>query len=344
MSASRAWSGWSNATWEREAAGGGLFAALTAGRGLSTAGAALGLAPDLLPDLVDSARARRSEPFGVSIPGPAGSPGWVYRLRCASVAHGGRGALLTCRDVTLQRQTDLRLRYEATHDRLTGMADRDLLLSEIAALLRRGGSQRHLLMYVDVDGLKQVNDVYGHGEGDAVLREVARRMARTGRGDVVARVGGDDFAFLAVGAGDADVALGRAKELHALLTQPYVVRGRPLQLTVSIGCRTTRLRPSETAESVLGDADEAMHQAKKAGKNGVALYSAELHERSTAAPPSNGRWARRWAPISCTWSISLRCAWRPDGCSRSRRCSGGPHHTWGPCLRWSSCQSPRAAG
>ncbi|MDP9218915.1 MAG: bifunctional diguanylate cyclase/phosphodiesterase [Actinomycetota bacterium] len=269
-----------NRTWQREAAGGGLFAALRPGRELPTAAAALGVPANVLPDLLVAAKESIAEPIDLWISDVAGEAGWLYRLCAGASSASTGGTLLTCADVTLHRHTEQRLRFESTHDRLTGLADRDLLLSEIATALHASGNGQHLLLYIDLDGLKQVNDAHGHGVGDALLIEVARRLGGAQTDEIAARLGGDEFALLSPGAGGVEACLERTRHLHALLTKPYQVAGRRLLLTVSIGCRIIGVRAAETAESVLGEADEAMHQAKKAGKNGVALYSAELHERA----------------------------------------------------------------
>jgi predicted signal transduction protein with EAL and GGDEF domain len=327
-----------NGTWQRNSAGGGLFTALQPGRELRTAAAALGIPVDLLTGLITSARSSLAEPFDLRVGGPAGSAGWLYRLRAGGLSHSNGGTILTCVDVTLPLEAEQRLRYESAHDRLTGLAHRDPLLSEIASVLDGDGGRRHLVLYVDLDGFKQVNDAHGPGVGDALLVEVARRLTGTrpddtgrdgagsvgprtdgigatgpGSDDMVARLGGDEFAVLTRGVPDARAALDRAQRLHALLTGPYDVAGRRILLTASVGCRITGLQAGETAESVLGDADEAMYQAKKAGKDGVAMYSAELHERAVR------RSEIEWALGEALGTDQLRLVYQPQVCLETGR-------------------------
>ncbi len=295
-----------NRTWQRGAGGGGLFAAMATGRDLRGVIAELGIASEQLTDLITSVGPHTAEPLDIWVPGPGDAPGWTYRLRAGAVSRFGGGIVLTCVDVTTNWRAEQRLRHESTHDRLTGLADRDLLLAEISAVLSGSGG-RHLLLYVDIDGFKQVNDAHGQAVADALLFEVARRLVDgSERPAVVARAGGDEFAVLYPAPGHARAALDRARRLHDVLTAPYDVGGRRLVTTVSIGCRITRLRSGESAESVLGDADEAMHQAKQAGRNGVALYSAELHERAVR------RSEIEWALGTAVGTNEFRLVYQPQ--------------------------------
>ncbi len=268
-----------NRTWQREAAGGGLYAALRDGRDLVGAAAAAGLAPAILADLLATATSGSTGRADVSVPGPLGGVSRRYLLR--STAASATGFVVTCVEITVAGGTEQRLQHESMHDRLTGLWHRDVLLSEIATTLDGDGDSSHLVLCVDVDGLKRVNDAHGHAVGDAVLIEVGRRLSRvTCASDVVARLGGDEFALLCRDVSDVAEALDSAHRVHKLLTTPYEVAGRLLTVTSSVGCRFTGLRPGETAESLLSEATEAMYQAKLAGRDGVALYSPEQHKRS----------------------------------------------------------------
>lgn len=270
-----------NRSWQREAAGGGLFAALRDGRDLVSAVAAAGLSPIMLADLLGAATAGRTGRVEVDVPGPLGAAPRRYQLRTTAADRPAGGVILTCVDVTVAHGTEQRLQHESMHDRLTGLWHRDALLSEIASALAAKGDRQHLVLCVDLDGLKQVNDAHGHAVGDALLIEVGRRLSSdVCSGDVVARIGGDEFALLCRRVADVAGALAQAQRIRQSLTSPYDVAGRRLTITASLGCRVTGLRGHETAESLLGEAIEAMFQAKVAGRDGVALYSAEQHERS----------------------------------------------------------------
>ena len=296
-----------NRTWQRTAASGGLFAALRDGRDLVGAAAAAGIAPALLADLLVTATSGGSGQVEVSVPGPLGAAPRRYRLHTVAAARPPGGVILTCLDVTIAIGTEQRLQHESMHDRLTGLAHRDVLLSAIATALDAENERRHLVLYVDLDGLKHINDAHGHAIGDALLIEVGRRLSDdVCPGDVVARLGGDEFALLCCGVEDVADAIERAQRVHQLLTAPYHVAGRQLIVTASLGCRVTGLRPHETAESLLGEATEAMCQAKTAGRDGVALYSAEQHERSVR------RSDMEWALASALATDQLQLVYQPQ--------------------------------
>ncbi|MGB9377183.1 MAG: GGDEF domain-containing protein, partial [Mycobacteriales bacterium] len=270
-----------NGSWQRAAATGGLFAALRDGRDLVDAAAAAGISPALLADLLATAMDGGTGQVEVSVPGPLGTAPRVYRLHSRAAGRAAGGVILTCVDVTVPTGVEQRLQHESMHDRLTGLAHRDALLSEIATALASEGDRRHLVLYVDLDGLKQINDAHGHAVGDALLIEVGRRLSGdVSNGDVVARLGGDEFALLCRDVAGVEAALARAQQIRHLLTIPYEVAGRRLTVTATLGCRVSGLREYETAENMLGEATEAMYQAKRIGRDGLALYSAEQHERS----------------------------------------------------------------
>lgn len=296
-----------NRTWQRAAAGGGLFAALRDGRDLVSAAAAAGIAPALLADLLATAISGGSGQVEVSVPGPLGAAPRRYRLRSSAAARPPGGVILTCVEMTIPLGIEQRLQHESMHDRLTGLAHRDVLLSEMATALDADDDCRHLVLYVDLDGLKHINDAHGHAIGDALLIEVGRRMSQdVCPGDVVARLGGDEFALLCRGVSDVADALNRAQGVHELLTQQYNVAGRQLTVTASLGCRVTGLRPDETAETLLGEATEAMYQAKTAGRDSVVLYSAEQHERSVR------RSDVEWALASALATDQLTLVYQPQ--------------------------------
>ncbi len=244
-----------NRTWKRAAAGGGLFAALRDGRDLVGAAAVAGIAPALFADLLVKATSGGAGQVEVAVKGPLGAGSRRYRLHSTAAANPPGGVILTCVDVTAWGGTEQRLQHESMHDRLTGLWHRDVLLSEIATTLDAEGDRQHLVLYVDLDGLKQINDAQGHAVGDALLIEAGRRLSSYECPcEVVTRLGGDEFALLGRSVAGVAAALECANVVHKLLTEPYDVAGRHLTITASVGCRVTGLRPAETAESLLGEA------------------------------------------------------------------------------------------
>ncbi|GAB2842419.1 hypothetical protein GCM10027200_48300 [Lentzea nigeriaca] len=169
------------------------------------------------------------------------------------------------------------LRHEATHDPLTGVANRSLFRDRLeSALAVRDRARPLILLFIDVDGFKAVNDNHGHAEGDIVLRNVAARLQNSVRQeDVVARLGGDEFGVLVDG-GDADDIGSR---LLDALAHPHEVHGRVHHVHASIGvAQRFSYDSTVTADEVLGAADAAMYTAKRLGKGMVVVHGSPLPE------------------------------------------------------------------
>jgi len=170
-----------------------------------------------------------------------------------------------------------RLRHEATHDPLTGVANRSLFRERLErALAVRDRARPLILLFVDVDGFKAVNDNHGHAEGDIVLRNVAARLENNVRPeDTVARLGGDEFGVLIDG-GDADEI---GERLLRALAHPHEVHGRVHSVHASIGvAQRVSYDAMITADDVLGAADAAMYTAKRLGKGMVVVHGSPLPE------------------------------------------------------------------
>jgi diguanylate cyclase (GGDEF)-like protein len=158
--------------------------------------------------------------------------------------------------------------HRATHDELTGLSNRAMLMDRLHVLLnqaRRQGSEVNLLM-LDMDGLKAINDGYGHAAGDAALQEFGRRLSQSVRaGDTVARLGGDEFAILAPQAGEAQSLAALQGRLHEVLEQPFTTAGEVHSIAASLGWASFPLEASD-AEQLLARADERMYADKRARK------------------------------------------------------------------------------
>ncbi|MFF5225184.1 diguanylate cyclase domain-containing protein [Dactylosporangium sp. NPDC000521] len=149
------------------------------------------------------------------------------------------------------------LRHQATHDALTGLANRALLTERLAAI---DTAAQLSVLVIDLDGFKQVNDAHGHHAGDALLVQVARRLdTAAGPDALVARLGGDEFALLLPGA-DADVAHQHAATVSAVLTRPYHLPGTVAHVGASVGVATGT--PAD-AEALLRRADAEMYRCKR---------------------------------------------------------------------------------
>jgi diguanylate cyclase (GGDEF)-like protein/PAS domain S-box-containing protein len=158
------------------------------------------------------------------------------------------------------------LEYAATHDVLTGLANRSAFTSRVREIATLAEGEASVL-FVDLDRFKPVNDQLGHLVGDRVLQAVAQRLSGAVRpGDLVARIGGDEFAVLCERLGRQEAA-GVADRLVAAMEAPILVDGVPgISVTASIG--VTALAPGDDPETVLARADRAMRRAKASGRGG----------------------------------------------------------------------------
>jgi diguanylate cyclase (GGDEF)-like protein/PAS domain S-box-containing protein len=170
-------------------------------------------------------------------------------------------------DITDQKSIEATLAYRATHDTLTGLLNREQLDIELARVHRL--PEPWALLFLDLNGFKDVNDGLGHSIGDEVLRIVAQRLAAATRpADIVARFGGDEFCVLASVA-EHDTAVTIAHRLRDAVHGATTVGGHAIRLTVTVGI--AYVAPTGSPETLLRQADAAMYSAK--GQDlGVAVY------------------------------------------------------------------------
>lgn len=195
-------------------------------------------------------------------------------VRFAPNRVGGGGFVATVEDVTDVHSFAERLERQAHQDELTGLGNRRRMVEAITASIdeiRAGRSQRASLLFLDLDNFKYVNDTLGHNAGDQLLVEVADRLVAGVRShvDVVCRFGGDEFVILMPG-NDADAA-DVADRLVDTIAAPYLIAGTTAAVTASVGIVV--IDGLSDAEEVLRDADVAMYQAKRTGKNRAAEFS-----------------------------------------------------------------------
>ena len=194
---------------------------------------------------------------------------------------------LQCANQQLQEEMERRhameeqLRYEASHDRLTGLANRSLVMQRIehcSACTLRDPHFKYALLFIDVDDFKEVNDQFGHQAGDSVLVGIAERLSdsiRAGdmasRPSMASRLGGDEFVVLLEGISCGADALRVAERIEHGMQEPFQVAGRRLIVQLSIGI-ALGCAEGTAMEEILRRADEAVYRAKREGKHRIALF------------------------------------------------------------------------
>jgi diguanylate cyclase (GGDEF)-like protein/PAS domain S-box-containing protein len=185
-------------------------------------------------------------------------------------------------DITVSKNHEKQLEQIAHYDALTGLANRVLLADRMhqsmAQALRRG--QPLAVAYLDLDGFKTINDTHGHDAGDQLLMIIANRMKLTLRdGDTLARLGGDEFVAVLFDLANLSASVPILKRLLAAAAEPVNIHGNILQVSASIGVTFYPQTDIEDADQLLRQADQAMYQAKVAGKNRFHVFDTE-HDRN----------------------------------------------------------------
>ncbi|MFD2090697.1 putative bifunctional diguanylate cyclase/phosphodiesterase [Blastococcus deserti] len=236
----------------------------------------------LVHALRELAQGRRSEvSVDRALPSPADGDLRWFHVQATRVDEAGH-VVVTHTDVTARVRAEQASHWQARHDHLTELPNRAHLHELIETELRR--AQRSIaVLFLDVDGFKDVNDSLGHEVGDELLRQVAARlMAGTRAEDTVGRLGGDEFVVLCRDC-DADGAELLARRFQTAFAAPFGVAGRALRLSASIGIAaaapggSTALRSTDLRSTdLVRDADLAMYAAKAAGRNRVRVFSPDL--------------------------------------------------------------------
>ncbi|MCO5119242.1 MAG: EAL domain-containing protein [Burkholderiaceae bacterium] len=249
---------------------------------------ALGSTPDAGDDVASPERLyalfSSTEPFRdvtVHLPGPDGGRWWSITAKplidASGSSAGWRGVLS---DVTEARNAHRRLLRMAHHDSLTGLANRARFMAKLEESLADAGEREHCaVLCLDLDGFKSINDSLGHAFGDALLREIGARLRRAVRDeDLVARIGGDEFAVLLRHCMiEADACAIANRILHAL-DEPVLIGEVTAPVGVSIGIAPVAGHAdiASQADQLMVAADLALYAAKAAGKGTWQLYEAEM--------------------------------------------------------------------
>jgi diguanylate cyclase (GGDEF)-like protein len=176
----------------------------------------------------------------------------------------------------VRKQNETWLQYIAHHDPLTDLPNRELFHDRLQTALSRArrNKERLAVLYIDLDGFKQVNDGYGHAVGDLLLQEVAQRIRRCLReSDTVGRIGGDEFVVLLNNITLPEHGAVVAEKIRAILERPFELAGQRLHISSSIGVAVCPEHGDDNKQ-LIRHADEAMYAAKKNGGNRLLMASA----------------------------------------------------------------------
>ncbi len=195
----------------------------------------------------------------------------------------------TLTDITLRKNSEEEIKHLAFFDPLTRLPNRRLLTDRLQQALSSSARSGHAgaLLFIDLDNFKTLNDTLGHGVGDVLLQQVAQRLASCVReGDTVARIGGDEFVVMLEDLSSLDVDAATQTEtvggkILAALSQPYALPTQDYRSSSSIGA-TLFSGHKQGIEVLLKQADIAMYQAKKAGRNTLRFFDPQMQESVTA--------------------------------------------------------------
>ncbi|HLL77110.1 MAG TPA: EAL domain-containing protein [Pyrinomonadaceae bacterium] len=215
----------------------------------------------------------------------SGQPVWTS-LSVSLVSNSAQGVphlIFQIQDITDRKRAEEQLIHGALHDALTGLPNRALFMDHLKLAIdraKRRPGQIFALLFLDLDRFKVINDSLGHMIGDQLLVAIARRLeAHLRPGDTVARLGGDEFTVLLEDINDVSEATEVAERLQAELSAPFILSGREVFTTVSIGVAPSTLGYMHS-DDVLRDADTAMYRAKSRGKARYALFDKAMHSRA----------------------------------------------------------------
>nr|WP_269205281.1 EAL domain-containing protein [Motilibacter aurantiacus] len=200
---------------------------------------------------------------------------------CRAVPRAGGGAILTYDDVTERRAAERDAAHRATHDPLTGLPNRSLLLDRVNHAVAR--AQRHpatlAVLFLDLDHFKAANDTHGHPFGDELLRQVTHRLSSVVRpGDTLARYGGDEFVLLCEDLPRPEDAEHIALRILDSLERPVLVHGREVVQSASVGLAVAE--PGTDASDLLARADGALLDAKEGGRARLARHDTVRTDRA----------------------------------------------------------------
>jgi diguanylate cyclase (GGDEF)-like protein/PAS domain S-box-containing protein len=185
----------------------------------------------------------------------------------------------THEDVTDRRQTESRMAHMAYHDGLTDLPNRAAFLQALAQMIEacEGTDEEFAVLSVDLDGLKEINDVFGHAIGDKLLIEVSRRIQASARGGVVARLSGDEFGLIIDGKQPA-AGKALAEQLTEALAQEFLIDGKSVRTGVTTGISVFPHNGADAA-SLLANAGAALFRAKAKSRGSISIFEPEMDQQ-----------------------------------------------------------------
>lgn len=194
---------------------------------------------------------------------------------------GKRAIHMVVRDISERKEFETRLHFQASHDALTGLPNRILLVDRLdfAIAKARRDHGRFMVSFIDLDRFKWINDSWGHDVGDTVLKTISERISSCLREtDMIARIGGDEFVLLLQDSSSENESLLVLRRVMESITQNMTISGHQIAITCSVGC-SVYPDDGNTAEALLRFSDAAMYRAKEMGRNNMQLYDMSLRSR-----------------------------------------------------------------
>ena len=186
-------------------------------------------------------------------------------------------------NITDRKRAENQLIHDALHDALTGLPNRVLFLDRLQSAFnraKRNFNNQFAVLYLDFDRFKLVNDSFGHLVGDQLLLEIAARLQKILRAsDTIARLGGDEFTMLVEEITNIDEAVQVAERIRQEMAKPFILNEQQIFASVSIGIAGWS-RSYTRPEFLLRDADTALYQAKRLGRDRYEIFNDEMHEKA----------------------------------------------------------------
>ncbi|AYN99564.1 EAL domain-containing protein [Pseudomonas sp. LTGT-11-2Z] len=241
-----------------------------------------------------------------------------------------------CHDITARKQMIEQITYMATHDSLTGCVNRNNLHEKLQDLMLscENGEWQLVMLFIDLDGFKQINDHYDHDVGDRLLSNLAQRLQENlTKSDLLARMGGDEFLVASIQSRERNAPRRLGQRLLDSLSKPFDIKGIEIRVRASIGIS---LHPghSQNSDQLVNDADIAMYQAKAEGGNCIRFFRLDLRDKMESTFRTVGRLRKaielNQFELHYQLQFELAPPYRPSGLEALIRWHDGSYGTISP--------------